>query len=41
MLGIIGGTSLLDYTGSELHTFEQHTPYGTSQVFSGIISSSC
>lgn len=35
MLGIIGGTSLLDYKGSEFTKFEQHTPYGTSELFKG------
>ena len=35
MLGIIGGTTLLDYKGSELKKFEQDTPYGTSELFHG------
>jgi len=35
MLGIIGGTSLLDYKGSEFSKFEQNTPYGTSELFKG------
>jgi len=35
MLGIIGGTSLLDYQGSEFTKFEQHTPYGTRELFKG------
>ena len=35
MLGIIGGTSLLDYSGSDFTKFEQDTPYGTSELFRG------
>ncbi|HOL41645.1 MTAP family purine nucleoside phosphorylase [Methanospirillum sp.] len=35
MLGIIGGTSLLDYKGSLYTKFEQHTPYGTSEIIRG------
>jgi 5'-methylthioadenosine phosphorylase len=35
MLGIIGGTSLLDYSGSEFSKTETHTPYGTSEVLKG------
>jgi len=35
MLGIIGGTSLLDYKGSDFTRFEQCTPYGTSELFRG------
>ena len=35
MLGIIGGTSLLDYSGSEYTKIEVNTPYGTSEIFKG------
>jgi len=35
MLGIIGGTSLLDYSGAEFKKFELSTPYGVSQLFRG------
>ena len=35
MLGIIGGTSLLDYSGADFTRFEQYTPYGTTELFRG------
>jgi len=35
MLGIIGGTSLLDYSGSDLQKKLVQTPYGSSWIFSG------
>ncbi|NLV25607.1 MAG: MTAP family purine nucleoside phosphorylase [Methanomicrobiales archaeon] len=35
MLGIIGGTSLLDYSGSDFKKIKKHTPYGTSELFKG------
>ena len=35
MLGIIGGTSLLDYKGSEFKKIKQNTPYGISELFQG------
>jgi 5'-methylthioadenosine phosphorylase len=35
MLGIIGGTSLLDYKGSNLNKHLVNTPYGSSWIFSG------
>ena len=35
MLAIIGGTSLLDYSSSQLQKIKQHTPYGSSEILRG------